>query len=86
MPKARLDAERITLGAIPVPVSEKLCGLPGASSVIVTTAARAPVPVGEKTTLTTQVEPAAIPVPQLSVWLKSPAFVPESAIPLIVSA
>src|SRR2546422_3252554 len=40
-PKARLVGAKVTAGTIPVPASDTNCGLPGASSVMVTGAARA---------------------------------------------
>src|SRR3989441_17214 len=43
---ARLVGAKVTAGTIPVPASDTDCGLPGASSVMVTVAARAPVEIG----------------------------------------
>src|SRR3989442_9796455 len=40
---ARLVGAKVTAGTIPVPASDTDCGLPGASSVMVTVAVRAPV-------------------------------------------
>src|SRR3989442_11920947 len=39
-PKARLVGAKVTAGAMPIPASDTDCGLPGASSVMVTVAAR----------------------------------------------
>src|SRR3989449_431408 len=40
VPKARLVGAKVTAGTIPVPASDTDCGLPGASSVMVTVAVR----------------------------------------------
>ena len=62
-------AERLTTGAVPVPLPERLmtCGLPLALSVMVTAPVRVPVAVGVKVTLIVQLFPVATPVPQLFV-------------------
>jgi hypothetical protein len=88
-PKLRLVGVSVTAGAVPVPLRETLCGLPGASSVTLTEAAREPVALGWKPTVTVQLDPAASVAGlsgQALVWLKSPAFAPPRAIAEIVSA
>src|SRR3989442_1299544 len=47
-PKARLVGAKVTAGAMPIPTSDTNCGLPGASSVMVTVAVRAPVAAGSE--------------------------------------
>ena len=70
-PKLRVDAERVTAGAVPapvpVPVKLTVCGLLAALSVKVKVAARLPAIVGVKVTLTVQLPPAATDVPQVLV-------------------
>jgi hypothetical protein len=65
-----------------VPVPERLteCGLPVALSEIVTDAMRLPLAEGLKVTLIVQAAPAVTLEPQLLVWVKSLALVPETAI------
>jgi hypothetical protein len=63
----------------PVPDSNTECGVPVALSAIAIFAVLAPGPVGLKVTLIWQFAPAAIPVPQVFVCAKSPAFVPAIA-------
>ncbi len=62
-------------GAVPAPVSETLCGLFEALSVMVSAPVREPLAVGVKVTLTVQLELAATLVPQLLVCAKSPLAV-----------
>src|SRR5437899_10808540 len=50
---------KVTAGAMPVPARDTDCGLPTASSVMFTAAARAPGPAGVKLTLIMQLAPAA---------------------------
>src|SRR2546426_12488755 len=50
---------KVTAGAMPVPARDTDCGLPTASSVMFTAAARAPGPAGVKLTLIVQVAPGA---------------------------
>ena len=79
--------------SIPIPASPTLCGLPVASSVIVTLAARLPIAAGLKVMLIAQFAPAATLDPQVFVCEKSPLFAPvmvmlamfRVAIPLFVS-
>ena len=66
-------------GAIPVPVSGTVCGLPAALSVTLTVADRAPVVVGVNVTLMVQLVPAASVEPQPFVCEKSPGFDPARA-------
>src|SRR5947209_3588111 len=80
----------------PVPVSDTDCGLPAASSVMVTVAVRALAAVGVKVRLRTQLAPAASVAPLMQVVpeasAKSPALAPPStavamlrgAVPLLV--
>jgi len=83
--------ETVTVGvlfATAVPVSEATCVVPLMSpelSVTIRDAARAPVAVGVKFTLTLQVLFAATELPQVFVSEKSPALVPLIAIEAIVS-
>lgn len=84
----------VTAGAVPLPVREKVCGLPVALSATDTVAARPPVAVGVKVAAMTQVPPDAATlgivrqsVPLAGVTsLKSPGFVPVMVTPEIVSA
>src|SRR3989475_10893965 len=97
LPKALLVAESVAVGGVtPVPVSGTDCGLPAASSVMVTVAVRALAAVGVKVRLRTQLAPAASVAPLTQVVLeasaKSPALAPPStavamlrgAVPLLV--
>src|SRR3989475_117990 len=58
-PKPRLVGAMVTAGAMPIPASDTDCGLPGASSVMVTVAVRAPVAAGVKLMLIAQLAPGA---------------------------
>jgi len=77
--KVRLVGERLTAGAVPVPVRLAVWGLPLALSVRVMAALRVPVAAGVKVTLIVQLVPAATLDPQLLVCAKSPGLVPVSA-------
>ena len=79
--KVRLVAETVTAGAVPVPVRETICGLPGASSVMVIAPVLVPRAVGAKVTLIVQLAPAATEPAQVFVWAKSPLLV----IPVMLS-
>src|SRR5256712_666884 len=68
----KLVGERLTRGAVPVPVRLTMCGLPAALSVMVIAPVRVPVAVGVKVTLMVQLAPAATEVPQVLVCAKSP--------------
>src|SRR3989442_800853 len=98
-PNALLVAESVAVGGVtPGPVSDTDCGLPPASSVMVTVAVRALAAVGVKVGLRTQLAPAASVAPLMQVVpeasAKSPALVPPStavamlrgAVPLLVRA
>src|SRR3989442_1338272 len=96
-PNALLVAESVAVGGVtPVPVSDTDCGLPAASSVMVSVAVRALAAVGVKVRLRTQLAPAASVAPLMQVVpeasAKSPALAPPStavamlrgAVPLLV--
>ena len=68
---------------IPEPKRLALCGLPGASSVIVTAAVLLPSAAGVKVTLMVQLAPAARVEPQVAVSEKSAPFVPVTLMELI---
>jgi len=70
--KVRALVETVMAGAAPVPVSETLCGLLEALSVMVSVPGREPLAVGVKLTLTVKLELAATLAPQLLVCAKSP--------------
>src|SRR5438067_1446456 len=55
LPNERLVGERVTAGAVPVPLSATVCGLPPALSLMETLALRLPVAPGVKVTLMVQV-------------------------------
>jgi hypothetical protein len=71
--------------AFPVPARITACGDPVALSVMLTAAERAPTAVGLKVTLIEQFPLTAREAGQLFVCAKSPAFVPHSAIEVIVT-
>jgi hypothetical protein len=73
-------------GLLPVPVRLTLCGLPVALSVKVTAALRVPVAAGVKVTLIVQLPPAATELPHVLVWPKALAFVPLSAMLVMLKA
>jgi hypothetical protein len=77
--KVRLVGERVATGAAPVPARLTLWGLPVALSATLSVAVSAPLAEGVKVTLIVQAAPAATLVPQLLVWAKLTAFVPEIA-------
>ncbi len=77
--------ETVLMGAMPVPVSEAVCGLPGSESLTEIAATRVPAAVGLKLTLIVQLAPAAKLAPQVVVLVKSPAFAPVMEILLIVT-
>jgi hypothetical protein len=73
--KAKEVGERLTTGAVPVPVRLTVW-VPGlALSVMVTPPVRVPAAVGLKVTLSVQLAPAARLEPQVLVWEKSPLAV-----------
>lgn len=80
-PKAKLEGDIVTTGTpvVPVPLSATECGLPLASSAIVTLALRAPVVEGVNVTETAHAVPAASVLGlsgHVVVRAKSAAFVP----------
>jgi len=81
--KVKLLGARVAAGVpvAPVPVSETICGLPLALSAIEAEAVRVPVADGSKVTLIEQKALAAMLVPQVFVWVKSPEFVPVMVMP-----
>jgi hypothetical protein len=84
---ARLVGENEATGdpAVPVPVRPVVCGLPAASSAILTDALREAATVGVNVTEILQLEPAATAAGQLFVCAKSPAFDPVMLIPEMLS-
>jgi len=72
----KVEAERLTVEAVPVPERLTVWGLLLALLVRINDAVRLPVPEGVKVTLIVQFAPAATDPPQLSLSLKSPAFAP----------
>lgn len=87
LPNATVVGVRNTAAgaAVPVPMSEIVCGLPAALSVIMSAALSSEVVDGVKTTAMVQVELAARVVRQVEVpWVKSAALAPvnEMAMPL----
>ena len=89
LPKLRLVlGVKVTAGAMPVPLRLMVWGLPLALSVMLMVAARAPVTLGVKVTLKTQVAFTASVVTQLAGVVeeaKSPGLVPPRVMAEIVS-
>ena len=84
LPKATLAGLMLMAGAIPVPDRPTACGLPLALSVKLIDAVRAPAAAGLKVTYTVAVPPDATTIGVVDgVKLKSAAFAPEIAIPVI---
>jgi len=75
-----------TAGACPVPVSAMVCGEPLALSAMLRLAEKVPAADGANVTAMLQLEPEANTVPQVFVWLKLLAFVPEKPMELMASA
>src|SRR5436853_244340 len=79
----------LVVAPIPLPDSEIAVGLLLALLVTVTAPVRVPAVVGVNRTVTVQDEPAAMLVPQVLVWLKSPdvltALTGAAAVPLLVT-
>src|SRR5208337_3257708 len=73
--KVKEVGERLTAGAVPVPVRLTVCVAGLALSVMVTAPVRVPAAVGLKVTLRVQLAPAATLEPQVLVWEKSPLTV-----------
>jgi hypothetical protein len=86
LPKLMESAERLAAGAgaVPVPLTETVCGEVYALSVIPSEAVRAPVVVGLKVTVIVQVALTATLVPQVFACVNEVGFVPEKAMPLIM--
>jgi hypothetical protein len=70
------EAERLTAGAMAVPVRATVCGDPELLSTSESVATAAPAAVGAKVTITVQVAPLLSTAPQVLVSLNSTAFVP----------
>ena len=85
LPKLTLVAESATVGLMPVPESEAVCGLPDALSVIVNDAVSVPVLAGVNFTVTLQLLLGETLVPQSLVWEKDPLSVPVIEIALTAS-
>src|SRR5271163_4840410 len=83
--KARLEVLKVTVAAVPVPVSETVCGLPEALSLTERAASSDPAALGVKVTLMAQLVAAARELPQLLVWEKSEGFVPVMPMLVIVN-
>jgi hypothetical protein len=79
--KVKPGAEKLTAGAVPVPLKVTVCGLPLALSVKTSEALKLPVVAGVNVTLTAQVLPGVTVAPvQVSALLaKSLGFVPPRA-------
>ena len=73
--KVKEVGERLTTGAVPVPVRLTVCVAGLALSVRVKEPLREPLAVGVKVTLRVQLAPAATLEPQVLVWEKSPLTV-----------
>jgi len=87
--KVRLEDDRVTAGAAPVPVKLMVCGLPDALSTMLTEPVREPVAVGLNVTLMVQLAPARTAPPQVVVCAKSPLaemlVILSDALPELVS-
>lgn len=73
--KLRLLGNKVTAGATPTPLRLTDCGLPGASSLMITAPRRTSVVVGVKVTVIEQTAPTATLAGdrgQVFVWAKSP--------------
>jgi hypothetical protein len=86
LPKARVLADRLAVGFVPVPVRLTGCGLPAALSEIITVAVRLPTPAGVKVTLIEHSAPAATEVPQVFVSGKSPGLAPDTVMLVMLKA
>lgn len=89
MPKFKLVGDKETIGAVPEPVSETVCGLPAALSVTVTVPLALPEIVGVKVTLMVQFASEASVGPQVFVSANSPlaaiAEMVKLPLPVLVS-
>jgi hypothetical protein len=81
-----LEGETPATVEVPIPVRLTVWGLPVALSVTTMVAARLPLAAGEKVTLMVQLAPAATLDPQLLIWAKSPALLPETAMLVMLKA
>ena len=72
-------------GAVATPVSELVCGEPGALSLTDSVAASVPVEVGSKVIEMVQDAPAASVLPQVLVLVKAALLVPARVMPAMVS-
>jgi hypothetical protein len=70
-PKVSAGAERLTAGAMPIPLRLTTCGLSAALLATVIVPVLVPLSVGAKTTLRLQAAPGGKLGPQVFVWLKS---------------
>jgi hypothetical protein len=77
--KVRLEAVRVTVGLVPVPVRLTVCGLPAALSEMFTVAVRLPAAAGVNVTLIVQFSSAASELPHVEVSGKSAALAPVTA-------
>ncbi|HMC60700.1 MAG TPA: hypothetical protein VKJ01_16035 [Candidatus Solibacter sp.] len=82
----RFEVLKLMEAAVPVPVSEAVCGLPAALSATETLAARVPEAVGVNVTLMLQLAAAASEAPQVFICVKSPGLVPLIVMLVMVSA
>jgi hypothetical protein len=73
--KVKEAGERLTTGAVPVPVRLTVCVAGLALSVMVTAPVLVPAAVGLKVTLRVQLAPTATLEPQMLVWEKLPLTV-----------
>src|SRR5271169_4941115 len=70
---------RSVVELVPVPDSATVSGLPGALDATDSVPLAAPLAVGANLTLTVQVPPAAMEVPQVLVWLNGPVTLTDAA-------
>jgi hypothetical protein len=78
--------DKLMAAAVPVPERVTVCGLPLALSATLSVAERVPLAEGVKVTLVVQLPPAATELPQVLVWAKLLALVPESAMLVMLKA
>src|SRR5438105_4348554 len=84
-PKLKLPGDKVTAGPSPVPLKPTLCGLPAASSLILTFALRLPADRGVNVTEIVHVAFTASVLGHVFVCAKSPELVPPIAMLPIVS-
>ncbi len=77
---------KVTIGAVPVPLSVAVCGLPDALSITETAAVRVPEASGVNVILIVQLVAAASEVPQLLLCAKSSPFVPVTIMEVMLNA